>query len=68
MIRAYNTPGWVMYINFPRTGMLVDVMCMICTKNQTVLVEEYWRRFRKIRFMCQHCKVEIGSANIERKI
>ena len=67
MIRYYNSPGWVMYVEFPGTGFLLDIMCMICAKQATVLVEPYWQQFRKVRFMCRQCGREIGSAIFKKK-
>ena len=65
MIRAFYTPGYVFYTEFPGSGFLIDCVCSHCGKKATLVVEEFWKRYRKIFFKCSVCKSEVGSARFK---
>lgn len=65
MIRAYYTPGYVFYTEFPKAGILIDLLCYHCGNTATLLVEEQWKQYRKIIFRCRPCNAEVGSARFK---
>ena len=66
MIRSYVTNGrWTTYMDLPRSGFVIDIKCPKCGNKGVVVVEEYWKKFRKVVFMCRPCNIEIGTAKFD---
>ena len=65
MIRAYYTPGYVFYTEFPGSGFIVECLCYHCGKKNEFVVELFWKQYRKVVFKCSVCNAEAGSARFK---
>lgn len=67
MMRSYLNPGWLFYMEFPNSGFLLEIKCGFCQNQATLLVEDYWRQYKRVLFMCRPCNIEIGNATFKKK-